>query len=462
MQGETEEVNSSVSSELEEVLREIEDRSENGCEVRATTGSITPTQLGVQLGTELSQLGTGPTDLVDLGDQPELGTDVERLCAETAVAFSATESNEAQARSIDLTDANDAFELESPPKTKGRPKQKPKVVKARRNQVIAMIQEDLEMHDKQLSLLSLYKVLENNPTFNSSREKLIQFKPFTFLNKQKPPIAHEISRLPVTKPFLRPEDIVRIFPMDLITKYMAKVTAYQRKHSGVRELDIALEIVGLGVFANSTVALMKNGTRHSKLCKRKMPVVLKNIPLLSNKAQVLDLTAKECLTDEIMHLSLTKKFGTDPNIVVFAASTLGVVLDGHIAANQSDIQLTMSGLSKEIVLFPVNCNRNHWCSVMINLDQGKVFIYDSSASSYLVSLRAVAQKLITLLPNDVRPSTRLQVYESGLGIQVDNYNCGVYVLLAFEIFCGAEPLSHVDKKTLQCLRYRYFRMCAQD
>ncbi|KAE9038069.1 hypothetical protein PR002_g6213 [Phytophthora rubi] len=90
-----------------------------------------------------------------------------------------------------------------------------------------------------------------------------------------------------------------------------------------------------------------------------LPVVLRNIPLLSNKAQVLDLTAKECLTDEIMHLSLTKKFGTDPNIVVFAASNLGVVLDGHITANQSDIQLSMSGLSKEIVLFPVNCNGNH-------------------------------------------------------------------------------------------------------
>ncbi|KAE9352279.1 hypothetical protein PR003_g4456 [Phytophthora rubi] len=99
---------------------------------------------------------------------------------------------------------------------------------------------------------------------------------------------------------------------------------------------------------------------------------------------------------------------------------------------------------------------------MMNLNQGKVFIYDSSASSYLVSLRAVAQKLITLLPNDVRPSTRLQIYESGLGIQADNYNCGVYVLLAFEKFCGAKPLGHVDKKTLQCLRYRYLRMCEQD
>ncbi|GMF52109.1 unnamed protein product [Phytophthora fragariaefolia] len=135
--------------------------------------------------------------------------------------------------------------------------------------------------------------------------------------------------------------------------------------------------------------------------------------------------------------------------------------DGHVMANQSDIQLAMSGLSNEIVLFPVNCNGNHWCSVMLDLNKRKVFICDSSASSYLVSLRVVAQKLITLLPIDVRPSTRLHVFEPGLGVQVDNYNCGVYVLLAFEIFCGASPFGYVNKQTLQCLRCRYLRLCAQ-
>jgi hypothetical protein len=69
---------------------------------------------------------------------------------------------------------------------------------------------------------------------------------------------------------------------------------------------------------------------------------------------VRDLTAKECLSDEIMHLALTKKYGSDPNVVIFAASTLGVVVDGHITADQSDIQEAMSGLSTEMVLFPVN------------------------------------------------------------------------------------------------------------
>ncbi|KAG2786496.1 hypothetical protein PC129_g5084 [Phytophthora cactorum] len=98
---------------------------------------------------------------------------------------------------------------------------------------------------------------------------------------------------------------------------------------------------------------------------------------------------------------------------------------------------------------------------MMNLDKGKVAIYDSSSSTYLTCVRSVAQTLITLLPEGARPSPRVQTYESGLGVQVDSYNCGVYVLLAFEMFCGAEPLGHLDKKSLQCLRYRYLYMWMQ-
>ncbi|ETK88635.1 hypothetical protein F441_07280 [Phytophthora nicotianae CJ01A1] len=96
---------------------------------------------------------------------------------------------------------------------------------------------------------------------------------------------------------------------------------------------------------------------------------------------------------------------------------------------------------------------------MMNLNEGKVAIYDSSSSSYLISVRSVAQMLISLLPNDARPRPRMQTFEPGLEVQVDSYNCGIYVLLAFEMFCGAEPLGHLDKKTLQCLHYRYLCMC---
>ncbi|KAG3110498.1 hypothetical protein PI124_g19673 [Phytophthora idaei] len=117
-------------------------------------------------------------------------------------------------------------------------------------------------------------------------------------------------------------------------------------------------------------------------------------------------------------------------------------MDGQVEAVKEAIRNKMAGLSEEKVLFPVNCNGNHWCFMVMNLEKGKM--------------------LISLLPNGARPSQRVQTYESGLGVQVDSYNCGVYVLLTFKVFCGAEPLGHLDKKTLQCLRYRYLRMCMED
>ncbi|ETK76764.1 hypothetical protein L915_16897 [Phytophthora nicotianae] len=42
---------------------------------------------------------------------------------------------------------------------------------------------------------------------------------------------------------------------------------------------------------------------------------------------------------------------------------------------------------------------------MMNLDEGKVAIYNSSSSSYLISVCSVAQVLISLLPNDARTET---------------------------------------------------------
>ncbi|EGZ30736.1 hypothetical protein PHYSODRAFT_324050 [Phytophthora sojae] len=162
-----------------------------------------------------------------------------------------------------------------------------------------------------------------------------------------------------------------------------------------------------------------------------------------------------------MKTVMFKKFGSDPNIVIFDASALGVAVDGSVSAETAGIWRAMRGLSTEIALFPVNCNNIHWCSIMMNLAKGKVCIYDSS-SSYLLGVRAVAQTLIPLLLSTVEMSLRVQTYKSGLGVQTDSYNCGIYVLNAFEIFCGAEPLGHLDKKTLQCLRYRYLRMCLQD
>ncbi|ETK75677.1 hypothetical protein L915_17752 [Phytophthora nicotianae] len=168
--------------------------------------------------------------------------------------------------------------------------------------------------------------------------------------------------------------------------------------------------------------------------------------------EVLALVGKELISDEVMHKLLTKLFLPGSGVVVFDAFTLGVVVDGEVSTSNDVIREALSGVSNDKVLIPVNCHGNHWCSIMINLEGGTVDVYDSSSSSYLVGVRAVAQKMMILLPTNVKKPARVRTFESSLGVQTDSYNCGIYVLLGFEMFCGAEPLGYLDKKALQCLR----------
>ncbi|ETM53855.1 hypothetical protein F442_02805 [Phytophthora nicotianae P10297] len=188
---------------------------------------------------------------------PELVQSATEMGTESTELDNSAVENDRRARAVDLDDGKDEFELQSSPKAKGRPKQKPKAVKAKRNMNIAMVQEDIVMNEKQLSLLSVFELLADDATFNSAQENILQFKLFIFAKKPKPPIAHEIMKLPTLKPLARPDEIVRIFPMDLSKKCGVEVTAYQRNNNDVRELDIALEIVGLGIFANSIIKCMR-------------------------------------------------------------------------------------------------------------------------------------------------------------------------------------------------------------
>lgn len=168
---------------------------------------------------------------------------------------------------------------------------------------------------------------------------------------------------------------------------MAKVTAYQRKHPGVREMEIALEIVGVGVFANSTVALMRKWHNVSKVVKKikktldwihqidftrngntcfvveedpELPTILEEIPISSTeKTEILDLAAKECSSDQVMQMVLMKRFGADPNVKIVDPVKLGV-RDGNITTETKHFRRALAGVTKEmIVLFPINCNKNH-------------------------------------------------------------------------------------------------------
>ncbi|ETP04501.1 hypothetical protein F441_18732 [Phytophthora nicotianae CJ01A1] len=337
----------------------------------------------------------------------QIATEAERVSIESETS----QDNDDHSSMLALANLTDDFQIMSPPKTKGRPKQKPRAVKAKWNQTIAMAQEDLDMHERQMSLLTVYELLDGEPVYKSTHEKLLQFKEFLLASKPKPPIAHEMSKLPPTKPLMRPEMV------------------------------LALEIVGVGVFANSTISLMRKwhtAVKFIKKIKRAMtwierldftrhgnssfyveedpaiPVLLENLPILSN------------------------------NVLVINPSNIGIS-NGAVTTDSGYFQRALAGVTKKMkVLFPINCNNNHCCTVLMDMKKGRVYVYDSMASSYAASVRVVAQKMIMMLPDGVRPSARLVTHDPGLGVQSDSYNCGVYVLLAFEIFCGSEPPRQED------------------
>ncbi|ETO58998.1 hypothetical protein F444_22624 [Phytophthora nicotianae P1976] len=79
--------------------------------------------------------------------------------------------------------------------------------------------------------------------------------------------------------------------------------------------------------------------------------------------------------------------------------------------------------------------------------------------SYQYSVRVVAEKLTPMLAASTGERFRVQTYESDMGVQLDNYNCGLFILLAFEHFTGAPSLGRMDKKLMMYLRYRYLCMC---
>ncbi|KAE8979164.1 hypothetical protein PR002_g24495 [Phytophthora rubi] len=452
------------------------------CDMSVTSGAqleSNPNQLassGAQLGSSGAQLESSGAQL---GSSRELGSSGAQLGSSRAplgpseAQLGIDEPSEVcprentvpplqtLQRTIALDDDDDDFEILSPPKSRGRPKEKPKSVKAKQNLGIAIVQEDMEMHEKQLNLASLQDLFAAEPTFNSSNEVLLQFRKFVFLKKPRVPTAYLISKLPVGKPLLTLEEICRVLPSDLIAKCAAKVSAYQGKQRGVREMDIALDISGVGVLPNNAIALMKKWLRAVKVLRKvttalgwiaqikfaghetgsfaiekdpDLPEKLKSIPIMTSKATILDWTARQLISDEAMMDVLSRKYGSASGISVIDPSSLGVVVEGTVRAPRKDIQRGLASLSTEKVLVPLNCGGNH-------------------------CVRAVAQTMLDLLPPGAHKTFRARIYDPGLGIQSDNYNCGIYVLLAFEIFCEAEPLGLVNRSMLQCMRYRYLRMC---
>ncbi|EGZ29350.1 hypothetical protein PHYSODRAFT_474969, partial [Phytophthora sojae] len=178
----------------------------------------------------------------------------------------------------------------------------------------------------------------------------------------------------------------------------------------------------------------------------------------------LDLAARGCLSDGTMSMVSTKLFGTDQRVTVVDPAHIGAVLNGALTVNTNELADILAFRATEFIIFPTNCNGNHWCSIMVRQrnETVQVCYYDPMRSNYTMHIRAVAHKLAGLIQAG-RRGVKIDTleYDTDVGTQLNNYNCGIYILLGFEHFIGAPALGELDKKKLQCLRCRYLNMCYQ-
>ncbi|KAE9021097.1 hypothetical protein PF006_g4696 [Phytophthora fragariae] len=169
-----------------------------------------------------------------------------------------------------LTPANgQEFHLTSPSRGRGRPKQTTISKKVAQNKIAAMAQVDSDMIASNLRLADVREAVSNHPTYASAAVLLIKFKLFVFSRRPKAPIVRKISSLPPTKLITSVEAISRIFRADLIDRCEAKIIALQRSETNagrenLGEQKVAVEKLGVGVYASTTLDVMKKWRKAMK------------------------------------------------------------------------------------------------------------------------------------------------------------------------------------------------------
>ncbi|KAE9326263.1 hypothetical protein PF001_g2517 [Phytophthora fragariae] len=262
-----------------------------------------------------------------------------------------------------LTPANgQEFHLTSPSRGRGRPKQTTISKKVAQNKIAAMAQVDSDMIASNLRLADVREAVSNHPTYASAAVLLIKFKLFVFSRRPKAPIVRKISSLPPTKLITSVEAISRIFRADLIDRCEAKIIALQRSETNagrenLGEQKVAVEKLGVGVYASTTLDVMKKWRKAMKTIRlvdkavtwveaigfsMPMPSVyqvepdpeilqkLKSIPLLSIEAEVRELVGKNALGDVTINTWMLKLFAKRTDTIGVDTSMAGNVMNCYL------------------------------------------------------------------------------------------------------------------------------------
>nr|KAE8948279.1 hypothetical protein PF009_g2133 [Phytophthora fragariae] len=225
-----------------------------------------------------------------------------------------------------------------------------------------MAQVDSDMIASNLRLADVREAVSNHPTYASAAVLLIKFKLFVFSRRPKAPIVRKISSLPPTKLITSVEAISRIFRADLIDRCEAKIIALQRSETNagrenLGEQKVAVEKLGVGVYASTTLDVMKKWRKAMKTIRlvdkavtwveaigfsMPMPSVyqvepdpeilqkLKSIPLLSIEAEVRELVGKNALGDVTINTWMLKLFAKRTDTIGVDTSMAGNVMNCYL------------------------------------------------------------------------------------------------------------------------------------
>ncbi|KAF4129558.1 Ulp1 protease family C-terminal catalytic domain-containing protein [Phytophthora infestans] len=120
-------------------------------------------------------------------------------------------------------------------------------------------------------------------------------------------------------------------------------------------------------------------------------------------------------------------------------------------------------LDKDRLLFfaAINYGLNHWCAVTVDFNSNEVKVYDpQQAGDRFKQLRAyLKSELLSRLPQLESPK-RFRFTRCQWLTQLDNYNCGVFVLMFFELCILGYDFAPSDLEgkispAMQFYRYRY-------
>ncbi|ETK80626.1 hypothetical protein L915_13751, partial [Phytophthora nicotianae] len=244
-----------------------------GADVVSENAPVDSNSLSVGTGSQsvepVSQSGESGTQSGESGTQSgESGTQSGE--SGTQSGESGTQSGfEPQIALATLPQANDVFEVASPPRSRGRPKQAARSKKEARRKNVQTVQDDSNLYAANLSLANVQDAVEGEPTYKESAAILSRFKLFEFSKKPRAPVAHNKLSLSPAKNITPVRSITQIFPKDLIERCNAKVSTLQKKHrdssdQNLAEQDIAVELIGIGTYATETLGVMKKWHRAMK------------------------------------------------------------------------------------------------------------------------------------------------------------------------------------------------------